>query len=77
MTTRAKLAFFSQTELPDLSAPIVAAGAEVFVLSDPLIAYAAIPSKLALTVEANPAAENPSDRLDHLREQFRERFGKL
>jgi len=47
------------------------------VLSDPLIAYAAIPSELALTVEANPVAENPSDRLDHLREQFRERFGKL
>ena len=77
MTTRAKLAFFNQTELPDLSAPIAAAGAAVFVLSDPLIAYAAIPSELALTVEANPAAENPSDRLDHLREQFRERFGKL
>ena len=77
MTTGAKLAFFSQTELPDLSAPIAPADAAVFVQSDPLIAYAAIPSELALTVEANPAAENPSDRLDHLREQFRERFGKL
>jgi hypothetical protein len=69
--------FFIQTELPDLRAPIAPAGAAVFVLSGPLIAYAAIPSELALTVEANPAAENPSDRLDHLRGQFRERFGKL
>jgi hypothetical protein len=68
MTTRAQLAFFSQTELPDLSAPTAAAVMEVFVLSDPLIAYAAIPSEATLTNEANPAAENSSDRVDHLRE---------
>jgi hypothetical protein len=66
---------FCQTELPDLRLPFAAAVSEVFVLAIPLIAYAP-PFEPALTVAANPAAENSSDRGDHLLGQFRECYRK-